>query len=564
MTKSPSLRSLYRLVALLFVLLAVMVALPQTTQQAEAQTTPPPRTVFVHLFEWKWTDIAQECETYLGPKGFAAIQVSPPNEHLIAASSSYPWWQRYQPVSYQITSRSGTRAEFANMVSRCKAVGVDIYVDAVINHMAGVESGTGSAGTSFTHYNYPGTYGSADFHYCGRNNGTHDISNYGDRWEVQNCELVNLSDLNTGATYVRDRVAVYMNDLISLGVAGFRIDASKHIAAEDIAAIRSRLNGSPYIYQEVIDQGGEPISASEYFGNGDVTEFKYSLKISETFYSGQLAWLNGSAQFGTGWGFMASDNAVVFVDNHDNQRGHGGGGHIVTFKDGKLYDLANIFMLAWPYGYPQIMSSYDFSNGDQGPPSDTSGNTNSIYSNGTPNCFTQWKCEHRWKPIGNMVAFRNATSSNFAISNWWTNGANQIAFGRGALGYVIINRELGTLNRTFQTSMAAGTYCDVIKGELAANGQSCTGATITVNSSGQATLSVVGMDAAAIHVGAKVSSAPVTTIATTFNEYATTVVGQNVYVVGNVTALGSWNTANAVLLSSATYPTWKVTLNLPP
>ena len=39
------------------------------------------RTAFVQLFEWKWTDIARECETYLGPKGFAAVQISPPNEH---------------------------------------------------------------------------------------------------------------------------------------------------------------------------------------------------------------------------------------------------------------------------------------------------------------------------------------------------------------------------------------------------------------------------------------------------------------------------------------------------
>src|SRR2546429_8818633 len=36
--------------------------------------------VFVHLFEWKWTDIATECETVLGPARFRAGQVSPPQE----------------------------------------------------------------------------------------------------------------------------------------------------------------------------------------------------------------------------------------------------------------------------------------------------------------------------------------------------------------------------------------------------------------------------------------------------------------------------------------------------
>ena len=40
------------------------------------------RQVIVHLFEWKWTDIANECEVYLGPKGFCAVQTSPPMEHI--------------------------------------------------------------------------------------------------------------------------------------------------------------------------------------------------------------------------------------------------------------------------------------------------------------------------------------------------------------------------------------------------------------------------------------------------------------------------------------------------
>jgi hypothetical protein len=29
----------------------------------------------VHLFEWKWKDIALECERFLGPYGFAGVQV---------------------------------------------------------------------------------------------------------------------------------------------------------------------------------------------------------------------------------------------------------------------------------------------------------------------------------------------------------------------------------------------------------------------------------------------------------------------------------------------------------
>ena len=101
------------------------------------------KTVIVHLFEWKWMDIAAECERFLAPNGYCGVQVtftsfflmtlllicqriikvSPPSEHLFI-DGTYPWWQRYQPVSYKLFSRSGTEAQFIDMVSRCNAVGV--------------------------------------------------------------------------------------------------------------------------------------------------------------------------------------------------------------------------------------------------------------------------------------------------------------------------------------------------------------------------------------------------------------------------------------------------------
>ena len=53
--------------------------------------------------------------------------------------------------------------------------------------------------------------------------------------------------------------------------------------------------------------------------------------------------------------------AVVFMDNHDTQRGDAP----LTYKNGQRYYLANVFMLAHPYGHPKVMSSYEFSSHDQ-------------------------------------------------------------------------------------------------------------------------------------------------------------------------------------------------------
>lgn len=452
-----------------------------------ATATP---TTFVHLFEWNWQDVAQECEQYLGPKGYAAVQVSPPNEHITGSQ----WWTRYQPVSYELQSRGGNRAQFIDMVNRCSAAGVDIYVDTLINHMA-AGSGTGTAGNSFGNKSFP-IYSPQDFHEsCTINN-----SDYGnDRYRVQNCELVGLADLDTASNYVQNTIAAYINDLQAIGVKGFRFDASKHVAASDIQSLMAKVNGSPVVFQEVIDQGGEAVGASEYLSTGLVTEFKYSTELGNTFRNGSLAWLSN---FGEGWGFMPSSSAVVFVDNHDNQRGHGGAGNVITFEDGRLYDLANVFMLAYPYGYPKVMSSYDF-HGD----TDAGGPNVPVHNNGNLECFaSNWKCEHRWSYIAGGVDFRNNTADNWAVTNWWDNTNNQISFGRGSSGHMAINKEDSTLSATVQTDMAPGQYCNVLKGELSADAKSCSGEVITVNSDGTINLNIGAWDAMAIHKNAKLNT----------------------------------------------------------
>ena len=61
-------------------------------------------------------------------------------------------------------------------------------------------------------------------------------------------------------------------------------------------------------------------------------------------------------------------SALVFINNHDNQRGHGGGGHVVSFAEPWELKLLTAFMMAHDYGEPRVMSSYYFNDPDEGPP----------------------------------------------------------------------------------------------------------------------------------------------------------------------------------------------------
>lgn len=227
------------------------------------------RTSIVHLFEWRWNDIAAECERYLAPKGFGGVQVSPPNENIVITDPYRPWWERYQPISYKICTRSGNEDEFRSMVTRCNNVGVRIYVDAVINHMCGSGSGAGTRSTCGSYYNannrdFPGVpYSGWDFNdgKCKTQSGG--IESYNDAAQVRDCNLSGLLDLALEKDYVRSKIAEYMNNLIAIGVAGFRLDASKHMWPGDIKAILDKLDnlntswfpeGSrPFIYQEVYE-----------------------------------------------------------------------------------------------------------------------------------------------------------------------------------------------------------------------------------------------------------------------------------------------------------------------
>ncbi|KJK49931.1 carbohydrate-binding module family 20 domain-containing protein [Streptomyces sp. NRRL F-4428] len=504
-----------------------------TAVAPQAAATPPgDKDVTAVLFEWRFASVAKACTDSLGPAGYGYVQVSPPQEHVQGSQ----WWTSYQPVSYKIAGRLGDRTAFKSMVDTCHAAGVKVVVDSVVNHMAGpADAGathTGTGGSSYTKYNYPGIYSGADLDDCRAT-----ISNYQDRGNVQNCELVQLADLDTGEEHVRGRIAGYLNDLLSLGVDGFRIDAAKHMPAADLADIKSRLtNPGVYWKLEAIHGAGEAVQPSEYLGSGDVQEFRHARDLKRVFQSENLAYLKN---FGEAWGYMSSARSGVFVDNHDTERV----GDTLSYKDGSAYTLATVFTLAWPYGSPDVHSGYEWTDKDAGPPN--GGTVNACYSDG-------WKCQHAWREISSMVGFRNAARGQ-AVGNWWDNGGDQIAFGRGSKAYVAINHEGSALTRTFQTSLSAGDYCDVQSGR-----------TVTVGSDGRFTATLGAGTALALHVNARTcAGTPSGPAGASFAVNATTVPGQNIYVTGDRAELGNWNTGAALRLDPAAYPVWKLDATLP-
>ncbi|KAF8883882.1 glycoside hydrolase family 13 protein [Gymnopilus junonius] len=498
-----------------------------------------PKAVIIEMFEWNWDSVAAECTNFIGPAGYGFVQVSPPQEHITGSQ----WWTDYQPVSYILTSKRGNRAQFQSMVNTCHAAGVGVIVDTIWNHMTGNDNDTGVAGSSYTHYSYPGIYQDDNFHHCGLEPND-DIVNYDNRIEVQTCQLDGLADLGTDTEVVRSRLAQYGNDLLSLGVDGLRLDAAKHIAATDISNITSRLSRTPYITQEVIWGAGEPIQPSEYVGIGDVQEFRYTSALMNAFSSGNISGLQSLDNLG----WVSGTQANVFVANHDTERN---GNSLNINSPSNTYITATIFSLAHPYGTPTILSSFSFSAYDDGSPNNGAGTCTSAGGS------EGWLCQHRYVGISGMVGFRNNVGSA-PLTNWVSPQPQQIAFGRGALGFVAINNADTTWSTIFTTSLPSGSYCDVING-ISSSG-SCTGIGFTV-SSGTFAASVPARSAIAIHTGAQGKGAGLALV--TFEETATTTWGENIFLTGNLSELGNWAPASAVALSSASYPVWSASIPLP-
>ncbi|MHA3700926.1 alpha-amylase [Jatrophihabitans sp. YIM 134969] len=462
--------------------------------------------VQANLWEWNWNSVAAECTNVLGPAGYAGVQVAPPADSLKRTATSpdapilHPWWEVYQPGSYNLVSRMGTENEFHSMVTTCRRAGVKVYVDAVVNHMTGQGQRT-YGGVRYSHLEYPGLYTSGNFHQRGvdcptATGGIDDFNNYR---QVTQCELLGLADLATDDLGTRDIIAGYLNKLIAYGVSGFRVDAAKHVGIEDMKALQKLLHTTadgtrPYVALEVFPDGPGKVSQWAFTEAGSVLGFDYAFQIEKAFRSyngtGYTGSISSLSVFGEAAGLVPSNKSLVFIQNHDTERDAPDSARTLTYRDGRTNIIANQFMLAYPYGTPQVYSAFSFPV-DQtyaSPPARADGRITDT------DCANGWVCVDRDPGVRGMVKFRN-TVANAPLRNWWDDGNNMIAFSRGTAGFFAVNNGTATKNPSIQTSLDPGTYCNIVDGTR--SGTTCTGTQVVVDRHGVARLSVPGKTAVA-------------------------------------------------------------------
>ncbi len=478
------------------------------TSAAQATSVAAPNkpitnaSVGIQMFEWPWVSLQGECTNTLGPEGIDWILVSPPQDSI----SGSTWWVNYQPVSYAIDNNLGNRAQFSAMVDACNAAGVQVIVDAVINHM--------SAGN----YNYPGVpYSANDFHasmsssnpnYCDS-----DI-NWNDLWSVQHCELLGLNDLATETQSVRDKIDAYLNDLLSLGVAGFRVDAAGHIPVAELRQIQDGLNLTtggikPFFVQEnpTDNTGNEPYAVQgQVFGWSWVDDMVSYFSPGAGDLSG-AQWINGTYASLNG-----TTKTVTMVSNHDTERN----GRALTYQDGsgKKYQQASIYTIVNQYGMPMLYTGFAFSDSDAGPALANGYAKNVVCGGSTPASYYadgKYICMQRWTAIKGAIAWKDAAGTAKASTaggrlGSWSDKYSTYSYKRGSGNFIIFNGGYTAVkNYKLNVRMPKGTYCDYITGgtKPKKSSKACTGTKIVVDSKGVATFNIPWSGTVAISTKSK-------------------------------------------------------------
>lgn len=287
--------------------------------------------VGVQLFQWPFLDIARECTDFLGPQGYGYVQTSPVGSHIAECfdGQKFPWYLAYQPLGYNVGNRLGSEDDFKYMVKTCQSAGVEVIVDVVLNHGAygnmkdysafGIQV-QGSWSSADRAQDYAG-YNAGDFHdnVCLQVIGGSPGYQY-NVFNQHNCRAANLIDLATEKPKVQERIAGFLNKLLSFGVAGFRLDLATYMPTQDWRAIFAKLNRNYKNQAPYIGQESYPLPGSNDYGDyptlGRILNTDYTKQVGAAFTNfrarttDQIPSILNNLQ-------LAATQSTVFIENHD-------------------------------------------------------------------------------------------------------------------------------------------------------------------------------------------------------------------------------------------------------
>lgn len=417
--------------------------------------------VILHAWSWSFDTIAAYMKD-IADAGYAYVQTSPANTCFIGeggglALYSQPgdsvkgkWYYYYQPTDWKIGNYLlGSRDQFKSMMDSAAKYNVKVIVDVLPNHTA--------VDHTAVLPDLDNAVGGHDklFHA----NGFTDITDYNDRYQCTTGKMGGLPDVNTENPDFQAYYMTYVNDLISLGVRGFRYDTAKHIGLPsdpldslskrnnfwDIATGREAVKGislgiprdSLFIYGEVLQDRN--VKESEYGEYMDLTASSYGhalrnvLNKADFYADSLLTWHHP----------VSGKHLVTWVESHDTYANE----HESAGLTDEQIRMGWVFLAARQNGTPLFFSR-------------PAGSTRENYW-GNNRVGARGNDEFKHPEVIAANRFRRAMHGQ-PESIIATNDGAVIMVERGNAGIAIINISDSEQEIAVATSLTSGDYTDAV------------------------------------------------------------------------------------------------------
>lgn len=289
----------------------------------------------LHAWSWNFPTIAENMKR-ISDAGFTMVQTSPVQQCFNPEGSSKKlfdpailegqWYYYYQPTDWKIGNQIvGSREQMKQMMDSAAKYNIRIVVDVLPNHTA---FDVDAVSEDFYH-----AVGGRDKMY--HSQGLTPVRDYNDRLQCTLWGSGGLPDVNTENPDFQKYYMEFVNDLLSLGVRGFRYDTAKHIGVHsdpvdtasgvkendfwDVATGRKGVKGVklaiPYdelfVYGEVLQDKNVPEAEyADYFGQ---TASGYGHVLREMLEKGNARDINLAD-----WGHTAApEHLTTWVESHD-------------------------------------------------------------------------------------------------------------------------------------------------------------------------------------------------------------------------------------------------------
>jgi alpha-amylase len=256
----------------------------------------------VHLFDWPFARCEAELQS-IAAEGYGAIQISPPQLSIDEPA----WWGRYQPLDFRrLEGPLGDEAGLRRLADAAHRLGLKLFVDVVLNHMAG---GLHAQSLKYAQFGPEHFHPRVDIDY-------RELRSIREGW------LVGLPDLRTEHPHVRAEARRYLELLIDCGADGFRFDAVKHMEPEFFAAVLDGLQTDGY-GEYILQPGHEPVMR-EFLPQMDLMDFSLHQSLAKAL-GPEGDWSALDRVHEDADAALPPGRGVAFVTNHDLELDQYGG-----------------------------------------------------------------------------------------------------------------------------------------------------------------------------------------------------------------------------------------------